>query len=120
MELLYIFIVASTLTLFFIISAYAARNIHEAGSKAFLLQILCVTIWSLGSLAEMLSTTEAGMLFWRNFEQIGVFSLPVACVYFAVDYARYDRLKKYLPLLLIIPMLAIVLIFTDSRTAART
>ena len=116
MELLYIFIVASTLTLFFIISAYAARNIHEAGSKAFLLQILCVTIWSLGSLAEMLSATEADMLFWRNFEQIGVFFLPVACVYFAVDYARYDRLKKTLPLLMIIPVLAIVLIFTDSST----
>ena len=116
LELIYIFIVASTLTFFFIVSIYAIRNIHEAGSKAFLLQILCVSIWSLGSLAEMLSTTEAGMLFWRNFEQLGVFFLPVACVYFALDYARYDRLKRYLPLLLIVPVLAIVLIFTDGST----
>ena len=116
LELIYIFIVASTLTFFFIISIYAARNIHEAGSKAFLLQILCVSVWSLGSLAEMLSATEAGMLFWRNFEQLGVFFLPVTCVYFAVDYARYDHLKKYLPPLLIIPVIAIALIFTDGST----
>ena len=56
------------------------------------------------------------MLFWRNFEQIGVFLLPVFCVYFAVEYARYDRMKKYLPLLLIVPIVAILLIFTDSKT----
>ena len=64
----------------------------------------------------MLSSTEQEMLFWRNVEQIGVFLLPVACVYFAVDYARYERLKKYLPLLLIVPVAAIILIFTDSST----
>ncbi len=65
---------------------------------------------------EMLSTTVQGMLFWRNIEQIGVFLLPVACVYFALDYARYDKLKKYLFLLLIIPVIVIVLVFMDSST----
>ncbi len=75
-----------------------------------------VTLWSAGSLMELLSPTEQGMLFWRNFEQIGVFLLPVFCVYFAVEYARYDRMKKYLPLLLIVPIIAILLIFTDSKT----
>lgn len=116
MELAYIFMVASSLALLFAVSIYAFKNRHEAGSKAYLLQILFVSIWSIGSLGELLSATEAGMLLWRNIEQIGVFLLPVACVYFAVDYARYDWLKKYLPLLLIIPILAIVLIFTDAST----
>lgn len=116
MELIYIFVVASTLTIFFVVSMYAVRNIREAGSKAFLLQILCVSIWSIASLVEMLSASEAEMLSWRNIEQIGVFLLPVACVYFAVDYARYDQLKKYLPLLLVIPVVAIALIFTDATT----
>ena len=116
MELIYIFIVASTLTFFFIVSMYAVRNIREAGSKAFLLQILCVSIWSIASLAEMLSSSQAEMLLWRNIEQIGVFFLPVACVYFAVDYARYDQLKKHMPLLLVIPVVAIALIFTDATT----
>lgn len=55
-------------------------------------------------------------IIWRNIQQIGIFLIPVACVYFAVDYARYDWIKKYLPLLLIIPIVAIVLIFTDSWT----
>ena len=116
MELAYIFIVASSLAFLFVVAIYALRHINIAGSKAFLLQIFFVTIWSIGALLEMLSSTEQEMLFWRNFEQIGVFLLPVCCVYFAVDYARYDRFKKFLPLLLIIPIIAIVLIFSDSST----
>ena len=115
-EITYVFIVGCSLALLFTVSVNAAKNISVAGSKAFLLQILLVTIWSMGSLMEMLSPSEQGMLLWRNIEQIGVFLLPVACVYFAVDYARYDRLKKYLPLLLIIPVVVIVLIFMDSST----
>jgi hypothetical protein len=115
-ELGYIFIVGSSLVLLFIVCAFALRNLNIAGSKAFVLQIVCVTIWSLGSLFEMLSETEQSMLLWRNIEQIGIFLLPVACVYFAVDYSGYDRLKKHLPLLLVIPCVAILLIFTDSST----
>ncbi|NLI54068.1 MAG: diguanylate cyclase [Clostridiales bacterium] len=116
MELTYIFIVGSSLVLLSVVSVFAIRNLSVAGSRAFLLQIVFVTIWSIGSLLEMLSQTEQEMLLWRNIEQIGVFFLPVACVYFAVDYARYDRMKKYVPLLLIIPVIAILLIFTDSST----
>lgn len=116
MEITYFFIVGCSLVLLFAVLVNAARNFSVAGSKAFLLQIVLVTIWSVGSLMEMLSPTEQGMLLWRNIEQIGVFLLPVACVYFALDYARYDRLKKYLPLLLLIPVAVIVLIFMDSST----
>ena len=116
MALFYVFIVGSSLALLFTVLFYALRNPDVAGSKAYAFQIVFVTIWSIGSLLEMLSTTEAEMLLWRNFEQIGVFLLPVACVYFAVDYAGYDRLKKYLPALLILPVVAILLIFTDSYT----
>ncbi len=65
---------------------------------------------------ELLSPTEQGMLFWRNVEQIGVFLLPVTCVYFAVEYARYNWKKKHLALLLVVPIVALVLIFTDSQT----
>lgn len=116
LELTYIFIVCSSLAILFAISIFALKNHSVAGSKAFFLQILLVSIWSIGSLFEMLSATEQSMLLWRNIEQIGVFLLPVGCVCFSVDYARYDRLKKYLPLLLVIPVIAIALIFTDSST----
>lgn len=116
MEFTYIFVVCCSLALLLIVSFQAARNLSVAGSKPYLLQILFVSIWSVGSLMEMLSASEQSMLMWRNIEQIGVFLLPVACVYFAVDYARYDRVKKFLPLLMIIPITAIVLIFTDATT----
>lgn len=116
MSLLYIFIVSLSLTLLFTVMVYALRNREIPGSKAYVLQIVCVTIWSLGSLFEMLSQTEQSMLFWRNFEQVGVFLIPVACLYFAIDYAGYDRFKKYIPLLSIIPVISILLIFTDSYT----
>ena len=116
MSLLYTFIVSGSLALLITVMFYALRNREIPGSKAYVLQIVCVSIWSIGSLFEMLSKTEQAMLFWRNFEQIGVFLIPVACVYFAIDYAGYDRFKKYIPLLSIIPVIAILLIFTDSYT----
>ena len=116
MEYGYIFIVGSSLVFLFIVAAYAIKNIEVAGSKAFLFQIICISIWSVGSLLEMLAPTERLMLFWRNFQQIGIFLIPVACIYFAVDYAQYAKLKKYIPFLLIIPILSIIIIFTDSAT----
>lgn len=112
----YIFTVCCSLVVLFAIFIYAGRNRSIAGSKAFLWQIIFVTIWALGSLVEMLSPTEQDMLFWRNVEQIGVFLLPVTCVFFAVEYSRFNWQKKYLMLLLIVPVTALVLIFTDSST----
>ena len=116
MALFYVFVVGCSLALLFTVMFYALRNLDIPGSKAYVLQIVFVTIWAVGALLEMFSKTEQQMLFWRNFEQIGVFLLPVACVYFAVDYAGYDRLKRFLPYLLILPIIAILLIFTDSYT----
>lgn len=116
MSIAYIFIVGCSLAFLFTVAVIAARNHATAGSKAFLMQIACITIWSVGSLLEMLAPTEQGMLLWRNVQQIGIFLIPVACVYFAVDYAQYVQFKKYIPLLLILPILAILLIFTDSKT----
>ena len=115
MSIAYIFIVGSALTFLFIVATYAIQNRTIAGAKAYILQIVCVTIWSVGSLLEMLSQTEQQMLLWRNIQQIGVFLIPVACVYFSIDYAQYHKLKKYIPLLLIVSVSAIVLIFTDSK-----
>lgn len=115
MSIAYIFIVGSALVFLFIIATYANQNRTIAGSKAFIAQIICISIWSIGSLLEMLSQTEQGMLFWRNIQQIGVFLIPVACVYFSIDYAQYHKLRKYIPLLLIVSVSAIVLIFTDSK-----
>ncbi len=116
MELTYIFIIGASLVILSAISIYALKNRNVAGSIPYLLQIIFVSIWSIGSLFEMISPTEQGMLIWRNIEQIGIFLLPVACVYFSLDYARFDRLKKFLPLLSIIPVIAIILIFTDEST----
>lgn len=116
MEFAYIFWVGCSLAVLFAIFFQTRKNSSIAGSRPFLWQIILVTIWAVGSMFELLSPTEQGMMFCRNIEQIGVFLLPVTCVYFSVDFARYDRLKKYLPLLLIIPIVALVLIFTDSTT----
>lgn len=112
----YIFTVCCSLVVLFVIFIHAEKNRSIAGSKAFLWQIVFVSVWSVGALMELLSQIEQHMLFWRNFEQIGIFLLPVTCVFFAVEYARYNWRKRYMMLLLIIPVTALVLIFTDSTT----
>lgn len=116
MEFIYILAVGCSVAVLFVIYVHAAKKPGAAGTKAFLLQIVLVTIWSVGALMEMVWPEVQGMLFWRNFEQIGIFLLPVSCVYFSVEYTHYDRMKKAIPFLLIVPVIALVLIFTDSAT----
>jgi diguanylate cyclase len=116
MVLAYIFTVGCSLVVLFAIFIQAKKNQNVAGSKAFLWQIVFVSVWAVCSLMEMLSPTDEVMLFWRNIEQIGIFLLPVSCVYFSVEYAQYNKWKKYLKLFVIIPFVALVLIFTDSAT----
>ncbi len=114
MEFAYILMVIMSLVILGFLFVHASKRLHVAGTKAFVAQIIYVYIWSVGALLELLTQDAQQMLFWRNIQQIGVFFLPVTCVYFAVAYGRFDRWKRFLPLLWIVPVAAVALIFSDE------
>lgn len=114
MRFIYIFSISVSLSvlLLLFINAYQRRRVSEA--KPLMVSIICIAIWTVGTLLELLSEDVQTMLFWRNIQLIGVFTVPVSCIYFTFEYCHYKRLKKYLPILLIVPATALVLVFTDS------
>lgn len=114
MELSYIFLISISTTVLCILLTHAWKRRAVAGAGAFIAQVLFVLIWSLGACLELLAADMHGMIFWRNVQQIGAFGLPIACIWFAVQYGRYAAWRKYLPLFCILPAVALALIFTDQ------
>jgi hypothetical protein len=114
LESLYILMIGLSFTVLLVLMYNSIRNIHISGSKAFISLIICVFICSLGALCELFSDSGQGMLFWRNIEQIGVYFLPVCSLYLAVDYGQFKSGKKYLPLFTVVPVVGIILLFTDG------
>ncbi len=114
MEFAYILMVILSLVILGALFVHVTGRLSIPGTKAFIAQIALVYIWSVGALLELLTTDMRQMLFWRNLQQIGVYFLPVTCLYFAVSYGRFDRWKRFLPLFWIVPVAAVALIFTDE------
>jgi len=77
MSLLYVFVVGCSLALLFTVMFYALRNLDIPGSKAYVLQIVFVTIWAIGSLLEMYSNTEQQMLFGEISNRSVCFCFPL-------------------------------------------
>ena len=114
MEFLYIFMISLSLAILGVLFVQAIKRRSFAGAKPFMAQIIFVVIWSISALFELWASGEKEMLLWRNVQQIGIFCVPVTCVYFAAEYGQYTKWKRYLPLFWIVPAAALALIFTDE------
>ncbi len=114
MEFAYIVMVILSLVVLGVLFVQVTKRLYVAGTKAFVAQIVLVYIWSVGALMELWTNDMQQMLFWRKFQQIGMYFMPVTCVYFAAYYGRFERWKRYLPLFWVVPVAALVLIFTDD------
>lgn len=114
MEFAEIFAIGCSLTVLFALFINIYRHRGVTGAVPFMIQIIFVAVWSMGSLFELLSETVLMKLFWLNVQQIGKFAVPVTCLYFAAEYGQFTRFRKYLPLFMVIPAVALALNFTDS------
>jgi hypothetical protein len=75
--------------------------------------MVAAIIWTASSYLEIKSTGLHAKLLWRNFQQMGVFIIPITNMFFAVDYSKRIKVKKYLWFLSSVPLISIMLIFTD-------
>jgi multisubunit Na+/H+ antiporter MnhG subunit len=73
-------LVASILLLLFI-AVYALNHLETPGSLSLLFLMIGAIIWTAASLMELVSHTFEAMLFWRNIQQIGVFSVPITTLF---------------------------------------
>lgn len=96
-----------------IAAAWMVRT--KRAAKEFFIASCFMLIWSIGSFAEMISSTFTAKLFWRNFTQIGVFLAPVASLVFSLAYTGFfsRHFKLIRRLVYLFQSLGVLLVCTD-------
>ncbi len=87
-----------------------------AWASSFALMTLAASIWSLGYAFEIGSSSLPMKISWARFEYLGIATVPVAWFLFALQYTGRAKsfARRRLPLLVIIPVLTILLVFTNE------
>ncbi len=82
----------------------------------FIMLMLCVTVWTIFAVLEVLSPTKSGTILFAQFSYLGIVSTPVSWVYFSFEYAeKYQWLKhRRIRLLWVIPTITVLLVFTNG------
>ncbi|NTV63131.1 MAG: response regulator [Oscillochloris sp.] len=113
--MLYITIIAAGL-ISALVTLVAWRNRSERGAWAFVVLMSSVMVWSLAYAQELHSTTLSTKIFWAKIEYVGVVSVPVAWLVFAIHYTeREGWLTRWRVVLLALPSLFMLgLVWTNE------
>lgn len=114
MQFIQVFLLVVSTLLIVYIAQYSFSHRKTPGAFAFFILVIATLIWSAGSLLELYSTSLPDKVFWRNVQQLGVFSLPISSVYFAVIYTRKTQYLRYVYWATIPSVVSVVLIFTNE------
>ncbi len=108
------FLLVSSMLFIAYMAVYAYKQRERNGSIAFFLLMIFALVWSFASFMELVVLKESSILLWRNIQQIGVFGTPLISLVFAIQYSANFKLKKYINLVIIVQIISVLLIFTDS------
>jgi PAS domain S-box-containing protein len=96
------------------------------GALSFAVLMLAVAWWALGYMFELGSESLSGKLFWTSFNFLGIVTVPVAWLAFALQYTGRGRwlTRRNLVLLAVVPFITLLLAWTNGvhglfRTDAR-
>ncbi len=100
------------LTIFLVITAL--RKSRSSIAVIFAIFMACATIWDLGFVAEVISPSIEGKLFWANIQFIGIVFLPLAWVALSLlTTGKSLHSIKSLVWVNVIAFLSLVVIWTD-------
>ncbi len=104
------------IVLLLVIAFYSFRGRENKVAKQFLFVTIFMLIWSIASFMELAVVGHDYKVLWRNITQIGVFYVPVAALFFSIEYSgslkQFKRPLKWITYS--IQTISILLIFTDS------
>ena len=90
---------------------------NEKGSAFFLMLIVSILVWATAFMFEIIASSENLMMLFAKIQYIGVSLVPVAWFSFCSIYAgKFDNMVRgrLFYLLTIIPILTIILVFTNE------
>jgi len=98
------------------LALYVWRRRSAPGALPFTLLMLAVAEWSLGYALEMASAELWAKVLWAKVQYLGIVTVPVAWLLFAIVYAGRERwlTSRNLALLLIVPCGTLVLAWTNE------
>ncbi len=94
-----------------------ARLRYVPGSRSLSVMIAGGALWCGGYALEFLSLDLGGKIFWAKFQYFGIATIPLAWLYFSHRYLEshnWPRLLLSRLLLLVIPVLTLVLVWTNE------
>ncbi len=99
-----------------VIASITWQRRHVSGAIPLSILMLAVAVWSLGNVLELGSTELSAKLFWVNLEYLGIVFIPVMWITFALQYTGSDKwiTKRNLFLLIIVPLITLILLWTNS------
>lgn len=89
---------------------------YEIVVRWFGFMVLSIAVWALSYGFELATTNLDEMLFWIKFEYLGISFLPACWFFFIVKFTGKDEwiTKRNLSLVLIIPMITLILVWTNN------
>ncbi|HSR28937.1 MAG TPA: histidine kinase N-terminal 7TM domain-containing protein [Anaerolineae bacterium] len=109
-------LVAAVVTVF--LAAYTWRRRPAPGAWPLVVLLLAAGLWSAAYAAELTSEDLAANLFWAKVQYIGIVTIAPAWFIFAVRYTArrtwFTRSPRNLALLAIIPVITLILVWTNE------
>jgi PAS domain S-box-containing protein len=98
------------------VGVYAWRRRDVPGAMPFALVAWAEASWTLGYVIELVSPSLGAKVFWDNVQWIGLVAIPPLFLDFTLRYTghRLPRARLLWGLLALIPVLTLLLVFTDS------
>lgn len=98
------------------LAVYAWRRRTIPGATAFSGLMLAVAVWSVGYVMEIISPNLSQKIFWAKLEYLGIVSVPLAWVAFALAYTSREHwlTRRNLALLALIPAITLLLVWTNE------
>ncbi len=95
---------------------HAWRRRTIPGAMAFIGLTLAVAIWSLGYILEIISPELSQKIFWAKVEYLGIVTVPLAWLTFALAYTGREHwlTRRNLALLAVIPAITLLLVWTNQ------
>lgn len=97
------------------LSIYAWRRRATPGAGELALLLCAVSVWSIGYGLEFFFTDLGAKLFWSSVQYLGVVTVPVAWLLFALRYTGRERWisRRNLTLLAVAPAITLALVWTN-------
>ena len=98
------------------LAMYTWRRRSAPGVVPFIGLMLAVTLWSVGYALELLGADLATKLVWARVQYLGITSVPVAWLIFALQYTSRSHwlTHRRLFLMAIVPLLVLALVWTND------